>query len=105
MKLKRSYTICGQRWKVIHSKAGDKILKAAKMDGCCDLGNRVIMVRTGHTPDRTFEIFIHEVLHAIVDQSGMELLPGYAKSSHATIDMLGNHLATFFNNNGLLERL
>ena len=38
--------------------------------GLCDATNCEITIRSGLTPDRGFETFIHELTHAVLNEAG-----------------------------------
>jgi len=64
--------IAGQRWKILTGQEVDAILEAANGLGLCSSNGYTIMVKTeGMDMDHKVEILIHEMLHAIVHNSGL----------------------------------
>ena len=65
----RSITICGVKYKVqyvdeIRSSNDQRLL------GMCDETNKTISIESGKSKEETAEIEMHEVLHAVINNSG-----------------------------------
>jgi Zn-dependent peptidase ImmA (M78 family) len=54
----------------IIDKNADEYLAGAGLQGLCDANQQVIAISNSYPDERRYETFIHELLHAIVYESG-----------------------------------
>ena len=71
--------VCGVRWRVKFFEDGDP----SSWQGKCDYDTTTIYIRPGLSHERQLETFLHELGHAVAEESGYHYLvsnPSFAES-------------------------
>ncbi len=93
MKKLGTLQICGLPYDVFVGNWKDEV-ELKDNYGLCDSGNQVIWIREGHKPEQFKNTLIHEILHALIIESGARLTLGEnaAETEEALIQILTPHL-------------
>ena len=71
----REMVINGEPWELRFKRVVEKTTSGKPLDtaGLCDPSERVITIQSGLSIEETFDIWVHELLHAFEDEYGIKL--------------------------------
>ena len=70
IKLKSEYDVFGSKWKIVYKK--NLFDGETKIDGLTVYREKTIYIEKNIDHRRKFETFIHEIMHAVIDETGID---------------------------------
>lgn len=98
-KLPKSLKICGQMYSVVYVKKGDNKTLNLKWDGFASSPHKKIWIRLGYPKDCLLITLLHEILHCICYETGIDNIFTGHKQKEVIMCGLSTQLLRLFKEN------
>jgi hypothetical protein len=104
MKIPRKPKIIGMTWTVVRNAATTRTLNKRKQFAAAVFDNRTIPISTEVDQERAEEVFFHEVVHIILEQTGLTEVAEIRRHEEQLVQALGHGIYQVLKDNKLLKQ-